>query len=311
MLVHLRIMMGWISIVRGVTLSRAAACALAWGACACGTEGEKATLFEPLQSPGQVRDFPPDPPATTPTPVVVVEPAAGGASGMLPAGMAPNPSQMPEPTPVAEDRQAGACQAALGVSATPETIPQALILLNTLPKPTTLECFLQALERPLNVYFTSSALSLQPAPDARSPRTFIQRGSLYMSFVFGGYASDTLEFGYRPVPNRSIKAEIVFPITRDLTEDSLFDRIALTDSTTQCGACHTSEAREEFPGFPEGAYVSDIFEPYESLEVDLETMRTELAGCDESAGLERCLLLSALFENGPLRQGELLSAGRL
>ncbi|MEY2932128.1 MAG: hypothetical protein RL033_2877 [Pseudomonadota bacterium] len=309
MLVHLRIMMGWISNVRGVTRSRAAACALAWGACACGTEGEKATLFEPLQSPGQVRDVPPDPPATPP-PVVNVEPAAGGAGGMLPDGMAPQMApQMPEQ--VAGDRQPGACQAALGVSAAPETISQALVLLNTLPKPTTLECFLQALERPLNVYFTSSRFSLQPAPDASSPRTFIQRGSLYMSFVFAGDASDTLEFGYRPVPNRSIKAEIEFPITRDLNEDSLFDGIALTDTTTRCGACHRSEAHEEFPGFPEGVYASDIFEPFESLEVDLETMRTEVAGCDTSPETERCLLLSALFENGPLLQGELLPGGRL
>jgi hypothetical protein len=103
----------------------------------------------------------------------------------------------------------------------------------------------------------------------------------------------------------------VFPITRDLSEDTLFDRIALTDTTTQCGACHRSEAHEEFPGFPEGVYASDIFEPFEPLEVDLETMRVEATGCDESTGADRCALLSALFENGPLQQGELLPGGRL
>lgn len=281
----------------------ASACALAVGLFACGaTEEGEDSLFEPLAPPGTVRDVPPDPPTTVST----------GSTGSSATGMQPMaPAQMPtfgqEPSEgtAESERQPGACRAALGVSPSPETISEVLVLLNTLPKPTTLECFLQALERPLNVYFTSSSYSLQPAPEARSPRTFLQRGNLYMSIVLGGAASDTLEFGYRLVPNRSIKAEIAFPITRDLTEETLFDRIARSDTTTVCGACHISEGREDYPGFPEGVYASEIFDPYENLEVDLETMRAEAESCDESVESARCGLLSALFENGPLVQGTL------
>lgn len=325
MLINLWLMMRAIGRGRGAALFHVAARALALGgmvlggsACGSPSEGD-ATLFQPLEPPGTVRgDVPPDPPAATPSAT-----PAGSAEGMAPASMLPEamgpmgtpPGTTPAPsmmgsmmgngTPAVEDRQPGACRAPLGVSGSPQTISETLVLLNTLPKPTTLECFLQALDRPLNVYFTSSFYSLQPAPEARSPRTFIQRGNLYMSIVFGGAAMDTLEFGYRTVPSRSIKAEIVFPITRDLTEDTLFDRIARSDTTSVCGDCHVSEAREELPGFPAGAYVSEIFEPYDNLEVDLETMRAESETCEEDVESARCGLLAALFENGPLVQGTL------
>lgn len=303
---------------RGAALSRVAACALALGVnalggTACGSPSESgSTLFEPLEPPGTVnRDVPPDPPAASPgLPSATPESSSEGmpSSGMVPVVTTPmgtEPPAMGNGMLAEGERQPGACRAPLGVSGAPQNISETLVLLNTLPKPTTLECFLQALERPLNVYFTSSFYSLQPAPEARSPRTFLQRGNLYMSIVFGGAAMDTLEFGYRMVPSRSIKAEIVFPITRDLTEDTLFDRIARTDTTSVCGDCHISEAREELPGFPAGAFVSEIFEPYDLMEVDLETMRAEAETCDESIESARCGLLAALFDNGPLVQGTL------
>lgn len=304
------------SMGRGVALSRVVACALALvgnvlGGYACGASSESdEALFEPLMPPGTVRgDVPPDPPASVPS----ATPGGNeGTASDVPVAMGPgsttpgsSPAAMMADMPADGERQPGACRAPLGVSGAPETISEALVLLNTLPKPTTLECFIQALDRPLNVYFTSSAYSLQPAPEARSPRTFIQRGNLYMSIVFGGIAMDTLEFGYRTVPSRSIKAEVVFPITRDLTEDTLFDRIARSDTTSVCGDCHVSEAREELPGFPAGAYVSEIFEPYDLMEVDLETMRQESESCDESVEGARCALLAAFFDNGPLVKGTL------
>src|SRR5262245_33229029 len=146
-------MMGRISGERGVALQRAVACVLACGLWACGTSEEKeSTLFQPLAPPGTVRDVPPDPPATAPV-------AGEGTSG--PPGnseVVPHPTEVAPATPptamlpmenpmaAAGDRQPGACKAPLGVSGAPETIPQVLILINTLPKPTTMECFLQALE---------------------------------------------------------------------------------------------------------------------------------------------------------------------
>jgi hypothetical protein len=199
------------------------------------------------------------------------------------------------------------CKPAPGVSGTPTTISEVLILLNTLPKPTTLACFLEALERPLSIYMTLSDDSLQPSPGARSPRTFILRGDLELSIVFDGVARDTLEFGYHYEPGRTIKAEIVFPLTQDVSESTLFDRIQITPRTTQCGNCHVGELHEEYPGFPLGVFASDVIEPFPAEEVTLESMQVEAASCDEASEPFRCGLLSALFEHGELVRGVLLS----
>jgi hypothetical protein len=178
-------------------------------------------------------------------------------------------------------------------------------LLNTLPKPTSLACFLEALERPLTVYMTKSNQSLQPSPGARSPRTFILRGDFEMSIVLEGEASNTLEFGFRPTPSRSIKTEIVFPVTRDVSEDTIFSRIQVTPRTTICGACHVGEEHRDFPGFPAGVFESDVFAPFDLEEVSVDSLRPEAESCDEVAEPYRCGLLAALFDHGELVQGKL------
>lgn len=239
-------------------------------------------------------------------PPEMMEPEPEDMMEMMPA---PMPSETPAPPvvvpPVEEIDPNAPCRPANGVSGRPENISQAIILLNTLPKPVTLACFLQALERPLSIYMTSSNDSLQPSPGARSPRTFIINGNLAMSIVFDGTARDTLEFGYRPVLARSIKAEIEFPLTADVNERSLFDRVQVTPRTTLCGACHVGEALEEFPGFPAGAFASNVIVPFEMEEVSIDSMMTEVASCDPSAEEYRCGLLSALFEHGELVPGAL------
>lgn len=226
---------------------------------------------------------------------------------MMPPSMPVDvPAEMPVVPPVEEVIDPNApCSPANGVSGRPENISQAIILLNTLPKPVTLECFLQALDRPLTIYMTSSDDSLQPSPGARSPRTFIINGPLVMSIVFDGGARDTLEFGYRPEVSRSIKAEIVFPLTRDVNERTLFDRVRVTERTTQCGICHVGEAHEEFPGFPLGVFASDVIVPFPMEEVSIEAMMSEVASCDAAAEEYRCGLLTALFEQGELVPGTL------
>ena len=300
MLVHLEIMISWNTTARSVLLAGATACVLA-----CGTSSEnKNTLFQPLETPGAVKDVPP---ATEPMAPVDVPPVTVVAT---PTNTdTPGTDTMLEPEPDPEQSQARTgCKPALGVSGSPTTIPEALILLNTLPKPTSLACFLEALDRPLTLYMTESDQSLQPSPGPRSPRTFVLRGDLEMSIVFEGKASDTLEFGYRPEISRSIKTEIVFPVTRDVSESTIFDRIRQTERTTICGNCHVDEQHVEFPGFPTGVYESDVFEPYELYEVKLETLKNEASICDKAAEPYRCELLSALFDHGDTLQGKLRGA---
>lgn len=250
-----------------------------------------------------------EPTPTLPEPVVTPEPVVDEMDGdpqpMMPAqpgeGSVPPPSSEPEP-----EAEVG-CRPALGVSGAPQTISEAIILLNTLPKPVTLACFLEALDRPLSLYMTQSNDSLQPSPGARSPRTFIVNGALAMSIVLDGAARETLEFGFRPEPGRSIKAEIEFPLTRDVSESSLFERVQVTETTTACGACHVGEALEEFPGFPNGVFVSDVLVPFDLDEVSIESMQAETDACDPAVESFRCGLLSALFERGDVVRGVLPS----
>jgi hypothetical protein len=211
--------------------------------------------------------------------------------------------EMTPPTPPVTEEAGSGCKPALGVSGSPETITQVIILLNTLPRPTTLACFLEALDRPLTLYMTKSDDSLQPSPGARSPRTFVLRGDLELSVVLDGSARDTLEFGYHYAPGRTIKAEVAFPLTRDVSERSLFDRVQVTPRTTKCGMCHVAEAHEDYPGFPIGVFASDILEPFAMDEVSIESMQAETESCDPATEEYRCGLLSALFSHGEVVSG--------
>lgn len=200
------------------------------------------------------------------------------------------------------------CTAPAGVSPAPSNIPEAIALMNALPKPTSMSCFLESIERPFALYMTSSSQSLQPSPGARSPRTFILRGALEMSLVFEGGASKTLELAFRPTPRRSIKTEILFPLQANVDISHLFDRV-LVGSATECGNCHTAEVKEDFDGFPTGAWESDVIDPYAIFNVTLDDLRDENASCDSSTEPDRCEMLSAVLDHGPVQAGELGKPG--
>jgi hypothetical protein len=234
---------------------------------------------------------------------------AGGGVAAGGGAAAPTP---PEPTDDDEDEtddpvagDPNVCRTPNGVSGRPTTLGEAIILMNSLPRPTSLDCFLQALERPLSLYMTSSSLSLQPAPGARSPRTFIVNEPLVMSIVLDGPARIALELGYRTSATRSIKTEILFPIERDVTYGNFFEEV-LEGAATRCSACHTAEVQMVSPAFPVDVFESDVIPPYDMFEVDLEALRTEHQSCNATIEPERCSMLSAIFDFGevvPAPQG--------
>jgi hypothetical protein len=156
---------------------------------------------------------------------------------------------------------------------------------------------------------TRSNQSLQPSPGARSPRTFIVNEPLVMSIVFEGDAKATLELGYRTADRRSIKTELLFPLQKEVTPANLFDEIR-DGQVTRCSACHTSETEIFNTEIQADVFESDIYEPFEVYDVDVETVRAENASCDPAAEPERCSLLSALFDHGevvPAPQGIMFS----
>jgi len=223
-------------------------------------------------------------------------PGTGAPDGELPDG-----DGEPE-TPAADP---DVCVTPNGVSGSPRNLSEAMILMNSLPKPVSLACFLQALSRPLSLYMTSSGESLQPSPGARSPRTFIVYEPLVMSIVLDGPAQIALEFGYRSSPTRSVKTEILFPLQTDVTLDNLFDDV-LRGSLTKCGACHVAEVQKFDADLGRDVFESDIFPPYDMLEVDLPALRAERDSCDAASEPSRCALLSAIFDHGevgPAPQG--------
>jgi len=194
--------------------------------------------------------------------------------------------------------EAAPCSPPAGVSGSPHTFQAAVALLNALPKPTTLPCFLESLERPLQLYLTRSELSLQPADGADRPRTFIVLDELVLSVVTNPRFISRLELGYRTAPGRSVKGEIAFPLTRDVTAADITERIRVGENVSICGGCHGAETRPSDPFFSDGAFESAIAVPLSPYEVELQDLRAESAACDRAQDPERCAQLSALFDHG-------------
>ncbi len=69
------------------------------------------------------------------------------------------------------------CRAPAGVSNSPRTIDETVTLINALPKPLSLPCFLESLARPLEISASYGVFSAQPAKGIRSPRIFVISGS--------------------------------------------------------------------------------------------------------------------------------------
>ena len=275
---------------------------IAVGGLACGGDSpDPAVLFQPVESPKGPTVVEQAPPPFVPVDIPPSE--TTNVDSLNPA----NPPATGEPAP---------CSPPPGISGRPATLQQAMALMNSLPKPTTLACFIEALDRPLTLYMTESDQSLQPSPGPRSPRTFILYEHLEMSIVLEGEASYTLELGYRPqpqdqIPERSIKSEILFPISKDVLPEGFFDRIQRDfggSRTTVCSNCHNGEEFTASDDFPNGVFESEVIDPYTVYEVKLETLQAEVATCDPAVEEHRCGLLNALFGHGEVLQGKLGTA---
>jgi hypothetical protein len=190
------------------------------------------------------------------------------------------------------------CATPLAFGRAPQTIEEAVALMNALPKPTSLACFVESLPRPLGVYLTESRFSAQPAASEESPRIFVINEPLFLAFVPEGPAEGLLEIGWRTSPDRAIRAEIVFPLMERVRADEVSDHIALTDRNSFCGNCHFGEAPACDTFLGERALESDVNVPNPDDAVDLEWLRARTAECDVSSAAERCELLGALFGHG-------------
>ena len=194
-----------------------------------------------------------------------------------------------------------------GTSGTPASIDEAVRLVNSLPRPVSVTCFIESLDRPLHANATNSTISLQPAVGSRSPRIFLISDKLIMSIVPDGKGRNLVEFGQFVSSTRTLKAEIGFPVVTAILPGEPFARIHSVSpsgaSGTSCRFCHADE--EAVPDMngqliddPSTAYVSCALRPDWRNEVPLDNVRAERAACDDAIEPDRCAHLGALFDHG-------------
>ncbi len=190
------------------------------------------------------------------------------------------------------------CTPPAGVSGSPQTIEQAVALINALPKPTTLACYLESLDRPLALYPTSGTVSAQPAQGVRSPRIFIFSGPLISSIVPDGAGAHLLEFGQLDGKS-SIKGELTFPVTAPLSAEAPYAQVMFSAGATSCSFCHRDEAPDRAVGAM-FAYRSRALRPVPEERVPVAYLEAQQRLCDPAAEPERCELLDALLVHGPV-----------
>lgn|GEM_PF-408768 len=186
------------------------------------------------------------------------------------------------------------CRAPAGVSDSPRTIGETVTLINALPKPLSLGCFLESLARPLQINATNSLFSAQPAQGSRSPRIFVFQDPNVMSIVPAGDGAALLEFGEQRPEFRSLKAEIVFPVSAKLEPSAPFDKLLFNSQLTSCAGCHAGELQEsEISGVR--SFVSLALRPRPRDQVSAQSLIHELAICDRVLEPERCAILDGLL----------------
>lgn len=184
------------------------------------------------------------------------------------------------------------------VTTDPQTIEEAIELINALPKPLTVGCFVESLSRPLAVNGTTSVFSAQPAAGDQNPRLFLMRGNLVISVVPGGTAQPLVEFGEftGDTQTQTLKGELHFPIEGPLTTFDPFEQVLFREGEASvCGFCHSGE--HPSPTI-DGAFVSDALRPAYWTVVDLEWLEYLWRSCDEALEPDRCAILDGVFGRG-------------
>jgi hypothetical protein len=102
---------------------------------------------------------------------------------------------------------------------------------------------------------------------------------------------------------RSLKGELSLPTAEALAPTAPFERVRYNEALTRCGACHRGETLERVEGAT-SIYSSAAYRPRPETLVPLDFLREQSRTCDWDAEPHRCEMLSALFEGGPVEDGE-------
>lgn len=201
----------------------------------------------------------------------------------------------------APQRERTACVVPDGHDGSPETFEELVALIDALPRPVTIPCLLDVLDRPLLVETSANTFSAQPAGGRENPRIFIFRGEMVISVVPDGGAQNLLELSLRRSPTRSVKGELLFPIEGEIAAAAPYDQVLYSgDQRTKCFACRANEARDPTVSHAT-AFVSDIVAPHQLDRVEVAALEAEHRACDPAEEADRCAMLEALFGHGEVR----------
>lgn len=192
----------------------------------------------------------------------------------------------------------GVCAEVSAPLGTPNSLSETVQLINSLPKPLSLDCFLKSLKRPLSIMAVNNTFSAQPAVGNESPRIFILNTRLALSVVPAGSGKALLEMSEPMSGAQSWKAELEFPIAANVDPYLMFDHI--TDRATgnsRCTSCHTGETKQSYGSIGFG-FVSNTVRPNESQRVSNLYLRNQAYVCNPSTNKYRCDILQAVFSNG-------------
>lgn len=178
----------------------------------------------------------------------------------------------------------------------PKKIDDIVTLINALPKPLTLDCFIANLKKPFKVYAVNNSFSAQPAVDKDSPRIFILNNNLTLGFVPSGNSRDFVELSEIIAYKKSIKGELLFPINENIPLDTPYTRI-LKKTGTACQTCHQDEARA-FSVTTGKAFYSNLLMPLSTDRVDQGYLKDQALNCDYQKDEYRCKILRSIFIDG-------------
>jgi len=178
----------------------------------------------------------------------------------------------------------------------PTSIEAAVDLINALPKPTSLSCFLESLDRPLGIAATDSESSAQPAEGAQNPRLFITTAPLIMSVLPEGPGSDKLEFAVDVGDGLSIKGELAFPVQEEIPYAQPYAEVR-RETGTICGTCHIREQHWETVD-DVAVFVSEALQHPRENDISPGYVKALAGACDPEATPQRCEMLTAVFGHG-------------
>jgi len=178
----------------------------------------------------------------------------------------------------------------------PTEYDEMIQLINALPKPLSLECFIANFDPPMNLMAVNSVASAQPAEGIERPRILIVRDQFVITVVPSASENPLAEFSRVVSSGVSIKGELEFPITGPLVDSAAFDGIRSTfngESGTTCRFCHRNEVEQG-----DGSVASEIVDPNPFQAVGVESMQSVLNECDVEATPNKCRILKAVYGRG-------------